>query len=210
MIIVKNSWFPFGSYTTINLFGILFTKQDELSPRTLVHESIHAKQQIEMLFVFFYLWYGIEYLIVRLFHKTQNCSYHDVSFEEEAYANDEDSSYLYNRKHYAWFKYLALKSNHDKQQPTIKANVDKVSEQVAKTLSPEVHSIQTATSIEHIVLAQHVAANDTFVAKCSDCNAWSQIRKGSKQHRELTNTGISSTCCSKCNAQLTLKTANRF
>lgn len=27
MILIKNKWFPFGNYTTINLFGILFTKK---------------------------------------------------------------------------------------------------------------------------------------------------------------------------------------
>ena len=34
MLIIKNTWVPFGRYTTLNLFGILFTKQDTLSERT--------------------------------------------------------------------------------------------------------------------------------------------------------------------------------
>lgn len=111
MLIIKNSWFPFGRYSTINICGILFTKSDSLSEKTINHENIHTHQMIEMLFIFFYLWYGIEYLIIRLFHKTQNCSYHDVSFEEEAYEHQYDFTYLKNRKHYAWFKYIKLKSN---------------------------------------------------------------------------------------------------
>lgn len=111
MLIIKNSWFPFGRYSTINLFGILFTKKSEIDERTYVHESIHTKQMIEMLFIFFYLWYGIEYLILRFFHKYQNCTYHDVSFEEEAYDHQNDRKYLTTRKHYAWFKYLKPHSN---------------------------------------------------------------------------------------------------
>ena len=65
----------------------------------------------ELGYIGYYLWYGIEYLIIRLFHKKQGDAYHDVSFEEEAYANDKDMTYLKNRKHYAWFKYLKVKSN---------------------------------------------------------------------------------------------------
>ena len=83
MILVKNKWFPFGNYKAINICGIVFYKGDNLSDKTINHEKIHTKQMIELLFIFFYLWYGIEYLIVRLFHKKQNDVYHDVSFEEE-------------------------------------------------------------------------------------------------------------------------------
>ena len=48
----------------------------------------------EMLYIFYYIWYGIEYLIVRLFFKKQNDAYHDVSFEEEAYMNQNNYMYL--------------------------------------------------------------------------------------------------------------------
>ena len=36
--------FPFGRYSTINLFGVLFTKRDNLSKTTINHESIHTEQ----------------------------------------------------------------------------------------------------------------------------------------------------------------------
>lgn len=58
MIVIRTRHFPFGNYTTINLFGILFTKNKKLSKRTINHERIHTKQMKEMLFIF-YLWYGI-------------------------------------------------------------------------------------------------------------------------------------------------------
>lgn len=110
MIIVKNKIIPFGSYTTINLFGILFTKSDYLSPITINHERIHTKQMLEMLIVFYYLWYCIEYVIVRFCHRKQNAAYHDISFEEEAHNNDDNLHYLDNRKHFAWWKYVRLRS----------------------------------------------------------------------------------------------------
>ena len=111
MKIVKNNIIPFGKYKTINIFGILFTKSEEpLSDKSINHESIHTEQMKEMLFIFFYLWYGIEYVLIRLFHKKQGDAYHDVSFEEEAYNNQHNLDYLKTRKHYSWFKYLKVKS----------------------------------------------------------------------------------------------------
>lgn len=110
MIIVKNKIIPFGSYTTINLFGILFTKSDYLSPTTINHERIHTKQMLELLIVGYYLWYIIEYIIVRFYHRKQNAAYHDISFEEEAHNNDDNLHYLDDRKHFAWWKYVRLRS----------------------------------------------------------------------------------------------------
>lgn len=110
MIIVKNKIIPFGSYTTINLFGILFTKSDYLSPITINHERIHTKQMLELFIVGYYLWYIIEYIIVRFCHKKQNDAYYDISFEEEAHNNDNNLHYLDNRKHFAWWKYVRLRS----------------------------------------------------------------------------------------------------
>ena len=84
MRVIKTKHFPFGGYKAINLFGIIFTK-GELSNKELNHEAIHTEQMKEMLYIFFYIWYGIEYLIIRLFHIKQHDAYKDVSFEEEAY-----------------------------------------------------------------------------------------------------------------------------
>ena len=100
MIIIHTRHFPFGNYTTINLFGILFIN----------HERIHTKQMKEMLYIFFYLWYGLEYIIIRLFHVKQNDAYHDVSLEEEAHNNDDNQDYIYLREHYAWLKYIRIRS----------------------------------------------------------------------------------------------------
>ena len=116
MKVIKNTWFPFGPYSTINLFGFLFTKSSYLSERTINHEAIHSAQMKEMLYIPFYLWYGIEYIIIGVYDiiagwRSQNKRYHDISFEEEAYANQDDMEYLKNRKRFAWWKYLKLGSN---------------------------------------------------------------------------------------------------
>lgn len=134
MIIIKNNFIPFGNYSTINLFGLLFTKRDSLRDDIINHEKIHSTQILELAivgvltillltFIFnisywylllggslFYIWYVIEYIFVRFFHKKQNYAYHDISLEEEAYNNEDDLNYLDNRKWFAWFKYLKPKS----------------------------------------------------------------------------------------------------
>lgn len=111
MIIIHNKIIPFGDYSTMNLFGILFTKSKTLSDTTINHESIHTEQMKEMGFIFFYIWYIIEYLIVQCFHNSQSGGYHDISFEEEAYNNQNNLDYIKTRKHYNWKQYLKIKSN---------------------------------------------------------------------------------------------------
>lgn len=113
MIVIKNNIIPFGSYKAINICGIVFTKS-ELNDRTRNHEAIHTKQMLEMLIIGFYIWYIIEYIIVRFFHKKQSDAYKDISLEEEARANQYNYNYLKERKHYSWWKYINVKSNKTK------------------------------------------------------------------------------------------------
>jgi len=63
---------------------------------TIRHEKIHIKQQEELLVIFFYLWYIIEWS-VKIFKFGKNAYYH-ISFEKEAYKFDTDVEYLENRK----------------------------------------------------------------------------------------------------------------
>jgi len=88
---------------TLSPFGI-YLKETKLTDKVLIrHESIHWKQQMEMLIIFFYLWYLIEW-IIRLF-KSGN-AYKNISFEREAYGNEKNENYLIERKKYSWIKYL--------------------------------------------------------------------------------------------------------
>ena len=67
------------------------------------HERIHTAQQREMLYVFFYLAYLLEWL-VRL--PMRGNAYRNISFEREAYANQRDLDYLQRRRHFAWRGYM--------------------------------------------------------------------------------------------------------
>ena len=114
MKVIYNNIIPFKGYKAINLLGLVFVRKGaKFTEVDYNHEHIHSKQMAEMLWIFFYLWYGIEYLIILCFAKwnKQNERYHDVSFEEEAYSNEENEDYLKgDRKLFAWFKYIKLRS----------------------------------------------------------------------------------------------------
>jgi len=96
-----------GNVLAITLcpFGIYFRDKKEMDDKeTVNHESIHWQQQLEMLVIFFYLWYLIEWGI-RLFTNKKD-AYYCISFEQEAYAYTKNFDYLKTRKRYAWVKYL--------------------------------------------------------------------------------------------------------
>ena len=133
MIVIKNKLIPFGDYDCINIFGVLFVKK-ELSEEGINHENIHSVQLLELIpigaFIIFiidmfvnmslwwyllsictfYIFYCLEYIAIRLFHKKQEDVYYDISFEEEAYINDKNLNYLKTRKRYSSFKYIKIKS----------------------------------------------------------------------------------------------------
>jgi hypothetical protein len=60
-----------------------------------------------MLSIPFYLWYFIEMGINAIIYGRK--AYKNISFEQEAYHNDENMDYLKTRKPYAWWKYLKYK-----------------------------------------------------------------------------------------------------
>lgn len=110
MKIKESKIIPFGGYLAVNVFGILFVHKgslDKVSAKVINHESIHTAQMKEMLYIFFYLWYWLEWFI-RLFQHGDE--YLSISFEREAYDNEDNPEYLKSRKHFSWFKYVKLKN----------------------------------------------------------------------------------------------------
>jgi hypothetical protein len=104
MKIIRNKIIPFNGFKAINIFGVLFVRERaNIDVKTINHEEIHTAQMKEMLYIFFYLWYIVEW-IVRLFYKGN--AYKNISLEKEAYSNESDMFYLSNRKKYSWMKYI--------------------------------------------------------------------------------------------------------
>ena len=59
MKIVYNNILPVKGFAAMNLFGIIFARNEykPLARRIQNHEAIHTVQMKEMLYIFFYLWY---------------------------------------------------------------------------------------------------------------------------------------------------------
>lgn len=107
MEIVRNNIIPFKGYKCVNLFGILFVRGDAVMASTDInHESIHTAQMKEMLYVFFYLWYVIEWLVRLVMYRNAHTAYRNIGFEREAYMNQGNMGYLQGRGRYAWVKCL--------------------------------------------------------------------------------------------------------
>lgn len=100
-MIIKNcklvSIITFGFAKGITLWPFILFK-GEPTWIDINHEKIHIEQQKELLIIGFYLWDLIEWAIKR--------SYHNISFEREAFRKDTYSPYLSERKYYSFIKYL--------------------------------------------------------------------------------------------------------
>ena len=96
MKIVRNSIIPFKGYKAITIWPFIFVREEcSFDEVDLNHEKIHGKQQLELLIIFFYLIYLVEWIIK---------GYRNISFEREAYSNESDLDYLKTRKHYSMWK----------------------------------------------------------------------------------------------------------
>lgn len=110
-IFIENSKVPaiLSKIAPINIwaisFGIWVWCKGTLSETTKRHETIHFQQQIELLFVFQWILYGLYYVKNYIIYKDGPTAYRESPFEREAYQNEDDEDYLKTRERYAWLKY---------------------------------------------------------------------------------------------------------
>ena len=117
-IVFENSRFPklVGLVAPIDPWAISVGPfvwcKGEMSERTRRHEAIHFFQQLEMLFIFQWICYGLSYLYNRVIRRMDGPTAYRLNvFEVEAYSNDTDETYLDARPAYAWTKYLRIKKD---------------------------------------------------------------------------------------------------
>jgi hypothetical protein len=109
MILVVVKWLKKVDTVAFTFFPFIFIadRNKFLSdPTNLNHEKIHGRQQVEMLLIFFYLWYYTEFLIRALRTGWNDIAYYRISFEREAYRNEKNMEYLSSRSDYSWMNYL--------------------------------------------------------------------------------------------------------
>lgn len=106
-IIVFKYLLPKG-YRGITLFPFIFLlrKEDKRNAVLVNHEKIHIRQQLELLVLPFFIWYGIEFLIRLLQYNNWSRAYRNISFEREAYSKEKDLDYLQQRSFWSFLKYF--------------------------------------------------------------------------------------------------------
>lgn len=117
MKVVITKHFPFGKFVAINMFARLYLKDKDKSRLTLMirypnryfkliqHERSHTKQQNDLLGIFFYVWYVIEWFF-KLF--TEGKAYRELCFEREARANETNVDSYNVIVHYKMVKLILL------------------------------------------------------------------------------------------------------
>jgi hypothetical protein len=107
MIIVSKYLVPKG-YTGFAFFPFMFLKNKQLRKDAFLlnHEKIHLRQQLELLIVPFYVFYIAEFLVRLYQYKTWHVAYRNISFEREAYVNEQDLAYLKSRSFWQFLKYI--------------------------------------------------------------------------------------------------------
>ena len=109
-VIVAKYLIPKG-FSGLTIFPFIFLKEekDVSNPVMMQHEKIHIRQQMELLILPFFIWYGIEYFIRILQYKNKHLAYRNISFEREAYANESQNNFLQKRRFWNFLKYLKAK-----------------------------------------------------------------------------------------------------
>lgn len=107
MIIISKHIVPKG-FVGLTLYPFIFLKQKELKEdeQLINHEKIHLRQQLELLVVFFYFFYVLEWFIKYMKYRNGYIAYKNLSFEREAYKNEADLKYIKTRKHWAFLYYI--------------------------------------------------------------------------------------------------------
>ncbi|QXP72579.1 hypothetical protein H0I31_02440 [Tenacibaculum sp. AHE15PA] len=107
MILVSKRMVPKG-FVGVTLYPFIFLKRKDLkhNAELVNHEKIHLEQQRELFIIFFFLFYFIEWFIKFLKYKDKLKAYKNLSFEREAYLNENNLYYIEKRKFWAFLNYL--------------------------------------------------------------------------------------------------------
>lgn len=107
MILCSKYLVPKG-YIGMAVFPFVFLsdKQFKHHVSLINHEKIHLRQQLELLVIPFFIWYGIEFLIRLFQYKNWHLAYRNLSFEREAFSNEFNRKYLSKRRFWQFLKYL--------------------------------------------------------------------------------------------------------
>lgn len=110
MVLVIRQFFP-KDYVGLCLWPFIILREKHLlNDQVLInHERIHLQQQWELGILPFYVWYFIEWLWKCLLYGDRYRAYQNISFEREAYANEDNLRYPAQRKRFSFLQYCFKK-----------------------------------------------------------------------------------------------------
>jgi hypothetical protein len=110
MIIVIRHFF-YRNYVGLCLWPFIILRNPSLKQdSTLInHERIHLRQQAELLLVFFYMFYFLEWILKSAWYRDFYTGYRNISFEREAYLQENNLCYLGERRPFQFLKYVFSK-----------------------------------------------------------------------------------------------------
>ncbi|AOR28713.1 hypothetical protein FORMB_16740 [Formosa sp. Hel1_33_131] len=104
-MIIVSKFIVRKGYAAMAIFPFIFFKKKEyINPVRLNHERIHLRQQLELLLIFFYLWYLIDFIVKYAKYRNWKTAYRNIIFEREAYSFEKDLNYLKKRKFYNFIR----------------------------------------------------------------------------------------------------------
>jgi hypothetical protein len=107
MLIVSKYLIPPG-FNGFAIYPFVFIKYKVIKNDLVLinHERIHLRQQLELLILPFFIWYGMEFLVRFFQYRNWKIAYKNISFEREAYENEKDLNFLNNRFLFNHFKFI--------------------------------------------------------------------------------------------------------
>lgn len=99
MIVIASKYLVPKGYAAIAVYPFILVRDNRLKQhnRLLNHERIHLRQQAELLVIPFFIIYITEYIIRFIKYRNHHTAYKHISFEREAYSNENNIYYLTNR-----------------------------------------------------------------------------------------------------------------
>ena len=96
------------SFSALTIYPFIILKEDQsrYDYVLLNHEYIHIKQQKELLWLIFFIWYFVEFSIKLLYYRNTYKAYKNISFEREAYYYENDPDYVHDRPFYNFLKFI--------------------------------------------------------------------------------------------------------
>ena len=107
---IYSEHFPKKGFTALTLWPFIFVRSDQkkyFTKKVERHETTHALQQAECLFVLFLVIYCLEWLLKLPFCGFDtDRAYRSIAFEQEAYEHQDEFGYNNVRKHFNWIKFI--------------------------------------------------------------------------------------------------------